>query len=93
VADVLEVLDLSFGVDGTCHVEALVDDVVVVHPPTMEEPAEWGPAVCRGSFYFCDEDVIPATDAGLRRMFEDRIENWEVVDPSDLYDFGEDDAE
>ena len=93
MADVLEVLDLHFGVDGTCHVEALVDEMALVQLPTMEEPAEWGPAVCRGSFYFCDEDVIPATDAGIRRMFEERIDNWQLVDQSDLYDLGPDDQE
>lgn len=86
MADVLEVLDLHFTSDSQCCVEALVDGMVLMHQQSWDEPAEWGPAVCRGSFYFSDEDVIPATDAGLRRMFEQRIDNWEVIDQSDFQD-------
>lgn len=92
MADVLEILDVSFSVDGTCYVEALVDDMVLERAQTDLDPPEWGPAVCRGSFYFCDEDVIPATDAGLIRMFEQRIDNWELVEVPHWEEFGEDDA-
>lgn len=90
MADVLELLDVSFSPDGTCHVEALVDDMVLERPQTPLDPPEWGPALCRGSFYFCDEDVIPATNAGLIRMFEERIDNWELVEQPDWAEFGED---
>lgn len=91
MADVLEILDLYFTPDNQCHVEAVVDDMVLARRQTELDPPEWGAAVCRGSFYLCEDDVIPATDAGVRRLFSDRIDNWEVVDDSDLYEPGPDD--
>lgn len=81
--DVLEIYDVSFSHDNICTVEAVIEDAVVVQQQTLEDPEEYGPALCRGSFYFCEEDVIPVTDEGLRRMFAERIDNWEVVDTSD----------
>lgn len=74
---ILEVIDLSFGVDNCLTVEALVEEMelVAVAP-------HWVPAVCRGSFYLSDEDVIPATDAGLRKMLSERVDNWEPIQSS-----------
>jgi len=84
--DVLEIYDITFNPDGRCDVEAVVEDSVVVMPQTDYDPAEYGPAVCRGTFYLCEDDVIPATDAGVRRLVSERIDNWEVVDQSDWAD-------
>ena len=86
--DVLEIYDIRFNPDGRCDVEAVVEDSVVVIPQTDYDPAEWGPAMCRGSFYLCEDDVMPATDAGIRRLFSERINNWELVDCSDWADDG-----
>jgi hypothetical protein len=84
--DVLEIYDITFNPDGRCDVEAVVEDSVVVMPQTDYDPAEYGPAVCRGSFYLCEDDVMPATDAGLRRLVSERVNNWEMVDQSDWTD-------
>ena len=86
--DVLEIYDIRFNPDGRCDVEAVVEDSVVVMPQTDYDPAEWGPAMCRGSFYLCEDDVMPATDAGMRRLISERINNWEMVDQSDRADDG-----
>jgi hypothetical protein len=86
--DVLEIYDISFNSDGRCDVEAVVEDSIVVIPQTEYDPAEWGPAMCRGSFYLCEDDVMPATDAGMRRLLSERINNWELVDCSDWADDG-----
>jgi hypothetical protein len=83
VSQILSVEDVRFTADNRCVVDAVVADAVIIIPATREEPAEWGPALCRGSFYFSEEDVIPNTDSGLRRMFEDRIDDWEPLDTSD----------
>ena len=84
--DVLEIYDISFNPNGRCDVEAVVEDSIVVIPQTDYDPAEWGPAMCRGSFYLCEDDVMPATDAGMRRLLSERINNWELVDCSDWAD-------
>ena len=86
--DVLEIYDIRFNPDGRCDVEAVVEDSVVVIPQTDYDPAEWGPAMCRGSFYLCEDDLMPATDAGMRRLLSERINNWELVDCSDWADDG-----
>jgi hypothetical protein len=81
---ILAIEDVRFSSDNYCTVDAVIDDAVVVIPASREEPAEWGPALCRGSFYFSEEDVIPNTDAGMRRLFEDRIDDWAPLDTSDF---------
>lgn len=86
--DVLEIYDIRFNPDGRCDVEAVVEDSIVVIPQTDYDPAEWGPAMCRGSFYLCEDDVMPATNAGMRRLLSERINNWELVDCSDWADDG-----
>jgi hypothetical protein len=81
--DVLEIYDISFSHDNICTVEAIVEDAAIAERQTMDDPEEYCPALCRGSFYFSEEDVIPATDAGLKRLFAEKIDNWELVDTSD----------
>jgi len=88
-SEIIEILDLAFLPSGRVECEAVVDQMVITHQQSYEEPAEWGPAVCRGSFYLCEDDVIPATDAGVRRMFSQRISNWEIIDASDWEDDGQ----
>jgi hypothetical protein len=86
--DVLEIYDISFSPQGWCTVVAVVEDSVIVIPQTEYDPAEWGPAMCKGSFCLDEDDVMPATDAGMRRLLSERIDNWEVVDCSDWTDDG-----
>jgi hypothetical protein len=71
--------------DDRLVVDAVVDDMVVRYPQTAFEPAEWGPALCRGTFYLSDEDLIPATDAELRAMLSERVDDWAPLDTSDSY--------
>ena len=67
-------------------VDAVVDEMVVVVPENKYGPAEWGPALCRGSLDLHEEDVIPASDAGLRQLLADRIDDWAPLDTSDWDD-------
>jgi hypothetical protein len=83
--DVLAVLEFDCDVDGLCTVVADVDDVVVVGKASLLDPEEYGPAMCRGSFYLQDEEVIPEDDGDLAEFVEARVSTWEPVDLSDLY--------
>jgi hypothetical protein len=85
VSRVLSIEDLRFE-DDTLVVTAVVDDAVVVIPATYDYPEEWGPALCRGSFELHDEDLIPATDAELRNLLSERIDDWAPLDTSDWDD-------
>jgi hypothetical protein len=82
---VLSIEDLRFE-DDTLVVTAVVDDAVVVCPASYDYPDEWGPALCRGSFELHDEDLIPATDAELRDLLSERIDDWAPLDTSDWGD-------
>jgi hypothetical protein len=78
MSDVIEIRDLCFDGDRLV-VEALVDGVVLTRQQSELDPPEWGPALCRGSFLFCDDDRIPATDKEMIRLIVDRIDTWEVL--------------
>lgn len=80
---ILEIDDFSMDADGLVTVTAVVDEMALVHHQTHLDPAEYGPALCRGTFYLSDEDLIPATDAELARLFYARIDDWEMLQPDD----------
>jgi hypothetical protein len=82
---VLSIEEMRFDGDHLV-VDAVVADAVVVIPQTQLEPAEWGPALCRGTLYFSDEDLIPATDAEFRAMLSERVDDWAPIDTSDWDD-------
>jgi len=78
MSDIIEIRDLCFDGDRLV-VEALVDGVVLTRQQSELDPPEWGPALCRGSFLFCDDDTVPATDKEMARLISERIDTWEVV--------------
>ena len=83
MSQVIEIDNLEFDHDGLLRVTAVVDEMVLVRKQTLLDPPEWGPALCRGSFYLSDEDLVPATDALLRKLISDRVDDWAPVDPDD----------
>ena len=80
---ITDIYDFTMDTDGLVTVTAVVDEMVLVHHQTQLDPAEYGPALCRGTFYLSDEDLIPATDAELARLSYNRIDDWEVLHPDD----------
>lgn len=80
---ITDIYDFSMDPDGLVTVTAVVDEMVLVHHQTQLDPAEYGPALCRGTFYLSDEDLIPATDALLRKLIADRVDDWSPVDPDE----------
>lgn len=82
---VLSIEDMRFDEDVLV-VEAVVEDAVQTHHATQEDPAEWAPALCRGSMLFSDETLIPATDHEFLVMLSEQVDDWAPVDQSDLYE-------
>ena len=76
-----EIRELRFDGDYLV-VDAVVEDTRLVHAATETDPAEYGPGLCRGTLYFSDDVLIPATDADLLRMLGERIDDW-VLCPTD----------
>ena len=80
MSQVLEIDSLEFDHDGLLRVTAVVDEMVLVRKQTILDPPEWGAALCRGSFYLSDEDLIPATDAQLCKLISERVDDWAPVE-------------
>jgi hypothetical protein len=83
MAEVLSISTLHVDADGCCDVFAVVEDAVEVRRQTRWEPAEYGPALCRGSFYISDDEVMPVDADSQLQFVADRIDYWQVVDQSD----------
>jgi hypothetical protein len=90
MSDVLVLLEFDCDDDGLCTVVADVDDAVVTCPASLLDPEEYGPALCRGSFYLQDDEVIPEDDGALCEFVQARVNYWEVIDMSDLHGACED---
>jgi len=81
MSHVVQIDELHFDGDHLV-VYAVIDDAVLVYAQTELDPPEWGPALCRGTLYFSDEDLIPATDAELQDLLADRVDDWAPVEAS-----------
>ena len=83
MADVLSIESFDRDANDLCTVVAVVDAAVVVIPATLVDPEEYGPALCRGTFYVPDDEVIPEDHAELCRFVGDSVLYWQIVDTSD----------
>jgi hypothetical protein len=81
MAEVIEISSLVIDENGFCDVIAVVEDAVQTRAQTYEDPAEYGPALCRGSFYISDDDEVVPVDAESQLQFVgERVSYWEVLD-------------
>ena len=79
---VLSIEELRFERGDLLIVDAVVEEMVIVIPQTQFEPAEWGPALCRGSFDLDTDEVVPEDYEQLREFIQQRVHHWEPVDPA-----------
>jgi hypothetical protein len=72
--------------DDYCTVEALVDDSVLVCPPTHDSPAEFAPGVCEAKFIVDTEVSIPVDEDDFCSYLDSLNLDWRLVevDNSDL---------
>jgi hypothetical protein len=72
--------------DDYCTVEALVDDSVLVCPPTYDSPAEFAPGVCEARFVVDTEVSIPVDEDDFCSYLDSLNLDWRLVevDNSDL---------
>jgi hypothetical protein len=77
----------KFRIDNDyCTVEALVDDSVLVCPPTHDSPAEFAPGVCETRFVVDTEVSIPLDEDDFCSYLDSLNLDWQLVevDNSDL---------
>jgi hypothetical protein len=72
--------------DDYCTVEALVEDSVLVCPPTHDNPAEFAPGVCEARFVVDTEVSIPMDEDDFCSYLDSLNLDWRLVevDNSDL---------
>jgi hypothetical protein len=66
---------------GTCQVDALVEDMCLIRRETREEPAEWAPGLCRASFVFNDDLLIPEDESQFIDILDDLNLDWQLLQP------------
>lgn len=62
-------------------VRAIVEDMVLIRHQTMEEPAEYGPALCEATFEIIADD-IPEDEDDLMDYLEKIDLDWKVIENS-----------
>ena len=72
--------------DDYCTVEALVEDAILVHLPTLENPAEYAPGVCEARFTVDPEESIPVDEDDFCSYLDSLNLDWRLVevDNSDI---------
>lgn len=63
-------------------VTAFVDDMLLIHPSTWNDPAEYVPALSIAGFYLGD-DVLPDDEPALCTYLDQRELEWRILDTSD----------
>ena len=57
-------------------IEAYIADMVVIHPATLIDPAEMGPALCIGTLILDDEAWVRPIEADEQMQLASEVDNW-----------------
>lgn len=60
-------------------ITALIEDADVVYPQTYLDPPEYGPAMCKASFYIDENEILPEDENKLIDYLEDLNLDWKVL--------------
>jgi hypothetical protein len=60
-------------------VKAVVEDMVQIYAQTMEDPAEYGPALCEATFSLEDGEFLPEDEEELLEYLESLDLDWKVL--------------
>jgi hypothetical protein len=83
---VLAIHNLQIDDDDYWTVKALVEDSILVCPPTHDSPAEFDHGVCEARFIVDPEESIPVDEDGFCSYLDSLNLDWRLVevDNSDL---------
>jgi hypothetical protein len=65
---------------GVVTVSAIIEDSVLVHYQTHNDPAEYGPALCEASFELDEEEMLPDNEHDLIQYLEKLDLDWVLID-------------
>ena len=77
--EILSIEDFFLGCDQRgwfATIEAYIADMVVIHPATMIEPAEMGPALCIGTLILYDDAWVRPIEVDEQLQLAQQIDNW-----------------
>lgn len=65
------------------YVRAILEDVIEIYPATLQDPSEYGPALCEASFVLDDDEIIPEGEDDLLDYLNKLHLDWEIIDNGD----------
>ena len=65
---------------GVVTVSAVIEDAVLTHYQTRNDPAEYGPALCEASFELDEEEMLPDNEYDLIQYLEKLDLDWVLTD-------------
>jgi len=73
--------------ENQIYVRGIVEDVIEIYPATLEDPPEYGPALCEASFELDEDEILPEGEDALLDYINELYLDWKIIDNSD-YNLG-----
>ena len=73
--------------ENRIYVRGIVEDVIEIYPATLEDPPEYGPALCEASFELDEDEILPESEDALLDYINELYLDWKIIDNSD-YNLG-----
>ena len=69
--------------ENRIYVRGIVEDVIEIYPATLEDPPEYGPALCEASFELDEDEIVPEGEDALLDYLNELYLDWRIIDNSD----------
>ena len=69
--------------ENRIYVRGIVEDVIEIYPATLQDPAEYGPALCEASFELNEDEILPEDEDALLDYINELYLDWKIIDISD----------
>ena len=75
---VLTIHDVSIS-DDSCTVEAIVEDAIMLLPGTRYEPAEYGPGLCKATFFITPDTPVFDSEEHFIQYLDEIKPAWYLI--------------
>ena len=69
--------------ENRIYVRGIVEDVIEIYPATLQDPPEYGPALCEASFELDEDEILPEGEDALLDYLNELYLDWRIIDTSD----------
>ena len=73
--------------ENRIYVRGIVEDVIEIYPATLQDPPEYGPALCEASFDLDEDELLPSDEDALLDYLNELYLDWKIIDNSDDNDY------